>query len=82
MGNKIDLIENKDTILWIDANVYNSENKKTYQYYLPKLKNFNFICFTSEKKAINFIKDNKYFEYRLFYVVISGKLAKIILMNM
>ena len=76
MGNKIELIKNKDTILWIDANVYNSENKKTYQYYLPKLKNFNFICFTSEKKAINFIKDNKYFEYRLFYVVISGKLAE------
>ena len=32
-GNDID--EKKDTIIWIDSNVYNSENEETYKSYQP-----------------------------------------------
>ena len=33
----------KATIFWLDQNVYNEENKHTYEKYLPKLKDFNFF---------------------------------------
>ena len=73
-GNDID--EKKDTIIWIDSNVYNSENEETYKSYQPEFKNFNFLRFDSVKKAIDYISNNKYFEYRLSYAVVSGRLAE------
>jgi len=73
---KLDIENEKDTIIWIDSNIYNSENEDTYKIYLPKLKNFNFFRFDSVKSAINFISNNKYFEYRLSYAVVSGRLAE------
>ena len=74
MGNDID--EKKDTIIWIDSNVYNSENEETYKSYQPVFKNFNFLRFDSVKKVIVYISNNKYFEYRLSYAVVSGRLAE------
>ena len=68
--------DKKDTIIWIDSNIYNSENEDTYKNYLPKLKSFNFFRFNSVKNAIDFISNNKYFEYRLSYAVVSGRLAE------
>ena len=55
MGNNngITLDTQKDTILWIDANIDNFENKSTYEQYKSKLNKFNFIRFSSFKKAIN-----------------------------
>ena len=47
MGNsdpKID--ENKECICWLDQNVYNDENKATYNFYKIRLSRFNFFCFT------------------------------------
>ena len=76
MGNKPELNDKKDTILWIDANVNNDENKETYKKYLQILQKFNFIRFSSVKKAMNFIESNDYFEFRLFYVIVSGSLAE------
>ena len=67
------------TIFWLDQNVYNEDNKYTYEKYLPKLKNFNFFCFTSVDDLINYIqnKDNiNYFEFKPFYVIVSGRLAE------
>ena len=75
MGNDFD--ENKDSIIWIDQNVVNKENKTTYETYKPKLLNYNFICFKSVQKAFKFIKKKKnYFEFRLFYTIVSGRLAE------
>ena len=77
MGNSPKFECTKDTILWLDQNVYNEENKSTYEKYLPKLKNFNFFCFTSVDELINYIKDNlRFFEFKPFYVVTSGRLAE------
>ena len=76
MGNKIELDISKEAILWIDENVNKPENKETYKRYLPKLKNFNFISFSSVKNAIDFIKKHDYFDFRLFYVIVSGSLAE------
>ena len=80
MGNetetKISLDESKDTIIWIDSNIYNFENKSTYNYYLPNFNNFNFIRFLSVKSAIRFLRENKYFEFRLTYAIVSGRLAE------
>ena len=78
MGNsapKIDL--NKECIIWLDQNVFNLENKETYDFYKNRLLTFNFFCFESVKRLFSFIKDNKgYFEFRLFYIVVSGSLAE------
>ena len=75
MGNNID--QNKDSIIWIDTNIFNDENKKTYELNKQKLINFNFLCFTSVKKAFSFIQKRKnYFEFRLFYTIVSGSLAE------
>ena len=77
MGNSQLLDIYKDTILWLDQNVYNEENKNTYEEYLPKLKGFNFLCFTSVDKLIKYIANNlNYFEFRHFYVIVSGRLAE------
>ena len=80
MGNetetRISLDESKDTIIWIDSNIYNFENKSTYEHYLPNFNNFNFIRFLSVKSAIRFLRENKYFEFRLTYAIVSGRLAE------
>lgn len=76
MGNDITLDTNKETIIWIDANIYNFENKNTYEQYNSKFKKFNFIRFSSVSKAINYITRNSYFEFRLIYAIVSGKLAE------
>ena len=77
MGNSQILDKDKDTILWLDQNVYNEENKYTYKKYLAKFKNFNFLCFTSVDKLINYIGYNlEYFEFRHFYIIVSGRLAE------
>lgn len=68
MGNsdpKID--ENKECIFWLDKNVFNKENKVTYNFYKNLLLEFNFFCFTSVDSLFSFIKKNlHYFEFRLF----------------
>ncbi len=76
MGNEQIIDKSKDSILWIDENIYNKENTKTYKEYLPILKNFNFFRFKNVERVIKFIDENKYFEYRLSYVIISGRLAE------
>jgi hypothetical protein len=43
MNCKSAIEDKKDTIIWIDSNIYNSENEDTYKNYLPKLKSFNFF---------------------------------------
>ena len=45
MGNSPKLESKKETILWLDKNVYNEENKFTYKKYLPRLNEFNFFLF-------------------------------------
>ena len=78
MGNsspKID--ENKECIIWLDQNVFNDENKITYQLYQKTLENFNFLCYTSVDSLFSFIEKNlKYFEFIVFYIVVSGSLAE------
>ena len=78
MGNsspKID--ENKECIIWLDQNVFNDENKLTYQFYLKRVETFNFLCYTSVDSLFSFIEKNlQYFEFRLFYIVVSGSIAE------
>ena len=77
MGTSVKINENKDTIIWIDKNALNQENKETYKYYLKVLENFNFFSFKSIKEVISLLEKNlKYFEFRLFYIVVSGSLAE------
>ena len=77
MGNSQELDSKKETILWLDKNVYNEENKSTFVEYYPKLKRFNFFCFTSVEDLIDYIeKNSNYFKFKLFYVVVSGRLAE------
>ena len=76
MGNQIVLNGKKECIIWIDANINNNENQETYKNNRKKFKNFNFICFSSVKRAINFIIENKYFDFRLVYAIVSGRLAE------
>ena len=76
MGNNITLNLEKDAIIWIDSNIDNFENKNTYNEYISKFDNFNFIRFSSVKKAIKFISENTYFEFRLTYAIVSGRLAE------
>ena len=76
MGSQIVLDDKKGCIIWIDANINNNENQETYKNNRKKFKNFNFICFSSVKRAINFINENKYFDFRLVYAIVSGRLAE------
>ena len=77
MGNSLTINKDKDTIIWLDKNVFNKENEGTYKEYRNVLENFNFLCFTSVKNVLSFIKKNlNYFEFRLFYVIVSGRKAE------
>ena len=76
MGNS-EIDEKKDCIFWLDQNVFNDENKATYNFYKIRLFKFNFFCFTSVDSLFSFIKKNlEYFQFRLFYIVVSGSLAE------
>ena len=77
MGNSQKIQENKESIIWLDKNVFNDENKTTYKLYQKRLEKYNFLCFTSVKDLFSFIEKNlQYFEFRLFYIVVSGRLAE------
>ena len=77
MGSSQNIDRNKETIIWLDKNVFNEENKSTYNEYQQKLEEFNFFCFSSINSVKSFIEKNlNYFEFRLFYVIVSGKLAE------
>ena len=77
MGNSQNIDNHKETIIWLDKNVFNKENKFIYEIYLPRFDKFNFLCFTSVKELISFITKNlNYFEFRLFYIIVSGRLAE------
>ena len=77
MGNSQNIDKNKETIIWLDKNVFNDENKYTYKEYLPRLEKFNFFCFNSIQNLEIFIKKNiDYFEFKLFYTIVSGRLAE------
>ena len=77
MRNSQNIDENKETIIWLDKNVFNEENKYTYKEYLPRLEKFNFFRFSSIKNLEIFIKNNiDYFEFKLFYTIVSGRLAE------
>ena len=52
MENPQQLNSNKETIIWLDQNIYNKENKFIYERYFPKLKEFNFFRFTSVEDLI------------------------------
>ena len=58
MGNSLKINKDKDTIIWLDKNVFNKENEGTYKEYRNVLENFNFLCFTSVKNVLSFIKKN------------------------
>ena len=64
-------------IVWIDANVYNDENKETLIQLKSKLNNFKFFIFTSVESAFSLIKSDSNFHFNLFYVIVSGRLAEI-----
>ena len=77
MGNSQKIESDKETVIWLDKNVFNKENEFVYEAYRPRLVNFNFLCFKSVKSVISFIESNlDYFEFRLFYIVVSGRLAE------
>ena len=77
MGNSQNIDSLKETIIWLDKNVFNKENKFIHEVYLPRFDKFNFLCFTSVKELISFItKKLNYFEFRLFYIIVSGRLAE------
>ena len=77
MGSSQTLETNKNAILWLDQNVYNFENIITYYDYLEKLKDYNFLRFTSVDQLFKYIGNNlNYFEFRHFYVIVSGRLAE------
>ena len=76
-GNSPIIDEKKETIIWLDKNVFNKENQFIHEAYFPRLNKYNFICFTTIKTSLEFIKINlKYFEFRLFYIIVSGRLAE------
>ena len=71
---------NKDSkqIVWIDQNVNNAENKFTLEYLKTELKNdYNIITLESVKEAFQLFEIRKtIFEFNLFYVIVSGRLAE------
>ena len=65
-------------IVWIDQNVNNAENKLTLEYLKTELKNdYNIITLESVKEAFQLFEIGKtIFEFNLFYVIVSGRLAE------
>ena len=76
--DKSKIERNYKQIIWIDQNVNNEENKFTLQYFKSELKNdYNIITFESVKQAFDlFEQEKQIFEFNLFYVIVSGRLAE------
>ena len=76
--DKSKIERNYKQIIWIDQNVNNEENKFTLQYFKSELKNdYNIITLESVKQAFDlFEQEKQIFEFNLFYVIVSGRLAE------
>ena len=76
--DKSKIESNYKQIIWIDQNVNNEENKFTLQYFKSELKNdYNIITLESVKQAFDlFEQEKQIFEFNLFYVIVSGRLAE------
>jgi hypothetical protein len=70
--------ENRKQILWIDQNVNNKENRQTLEYFKNEFKDgYNIITLESVSAAFKLLEIlKKVFEFRLFYVIVSGRLAE------
>ena len=70
--------ENRKQILWIDQNVNNEENRQTLEYFKNEFKDgYNIITLESVSAAFELLEIlKKVFEFRLFYVIVSGRLAE------
>ena len=70
--------EKKKQIIWIDQNVDNLENKFTLEYLQKELKDdYNIITLKSVSEAFQLFEiKKKLFYFRLFYVIVSGRLAE------
>ena len=72
-------------IIWIDENVDNDENKIFLKIFEDGIKNAKFYLKKSVREAFDFIKNHretimgnrsvKIFQFRLFYVIVSGSLS-------
>ena len=72
-------------IIWIDENVDNDENKIFLEIFESGIKNAKFYLKKSVKEAFDLIKNHrekimgnrsvKIFQFRLFYVIVSGSLS-------
>ena len=73
-----DDIMKKKQIIWIDQNVNNLENKLTLEYLQKELKDdYNITTLKSVNEAFQLFEiKKKIFEFRLFYVIVSGRLAE------
>ena len=76
--DKSKIESNYKQIIWIDQNVNNEENRFTLQYFKSELKNdYNIITLESVKQAFDlFEQEKQIFEFNLFYVIVSGRLAE------
>ena len=65
-------------IIWIDQNVNNLENKLTLQYWQKELKDdYKITTLESVNEAFQLFENMKeIFYFRLFYVIVSGRLAE------
>ena len=72
------LNKNQKQILWIDQNVNNEENRQTLEYFKNEFKDgYNIITLESVSAAFKLLEIlKKVFEFRLFYVIVSGRLAE------
>ena len=70
--------EEKKQILWIDQNIDNLENKFTIEYLQKELKDdYNITTLKSVSEAFYLLEIKKeLFSFRLFYVIVSGRLAE------
>ena len=71
-------IPNKKIVLWIDPEINNTENSIILnEVFKPNLENYEIIPLNSVSSAFKEITENyNKFKLRLFYVIISGQLAK------
>ena len=76
--DKSKIESNYKQIIWKDQNVNNEENRFTLQYFKSELKNdYNIIILESVKQAFDlFEQEKQIFEFNLFYVIVSGRLAE------
>ena len=70
---EIDTRSEKKNVVWIDQNNSGPENKRYLQICSNVLKNFSFTLVNSVKEGYECLKK---FEFKLIYVILSGKLAE------